>query len=199
MDRRTMLERLAWLLGAAALPGEALARAAPRARRFLDPVRTTLLSAIADTMIPQTDTPGALAAKVPAKFDALLRTWASPARRIELIGALARINAAAMAAEKVGFVALTPAKRYAVLTAFDAAALKTVPRTEKLSAMAAMMAGPAVADAGYGKLRELIIMLFFYSQEALTSVLTYEHTPGGWTPSIKVTPQTRGTGGLGMF
>lgn len=202
IDRRAMLAQLALLLGAASLPAEALAARAPRAaraRRFLDAGRTRLLSAVADTMIPQTDTPGALAAKVPAKFDALLATWASPARRIELVAALARIDAAALASEKTGFVALSPARRSAVLTAHDLAALKVVPRTEKLTGMAAMMAGPAVADAGYGKLRELIIMLYFYSEEALTSVLTYEHTPGGWTPSVKVTPQTRNTGGLGMF
>ena len=75
MDRRTLIERAAWLLGAAALPGEALARVAPRAargaRNFLTPARMTLLSAVADTIIPQTDTPGALGAHVPAKFDAL--------------------------------------------------------------------------------------------------------------------------------
>ena len=199
IDRREVLQHIALLLGAAALPAEALAARAPRARRFLNAPRMVLLSAVADTMIPQTDTPGALAAKVPAKFDALLLNWASPERRIELVGALARIDAAAMTADKAGFVALSPEKRNAVLTAFDAAALKNVPDTRNLKGMAAMMAGPAVADAGYGKLRELIISLFFYSEEALTSVLTYEHTPGGWTPSIKVTPETRNTGGLGMF
>jgi hypothetical protein len=197
-----MLERMAFLLGAAALPGAALARPArraPGARRFLDAGRMRLLTAVADTMIPQSDTPGALAAKVPAKFDALLINWASPARRVELAGALAKIEAAAMVQEKVGFAALSPEKRKALLTAHDAAALKNVPRTEKLTGMAAMMAGPSLADPGYGKLRELIILLYFYSEEALTSVLTYEHTPGGWTPSIKVTPETRNTGGLGMF
>jgi gluconate 2-dehydrogenase gamma chain len=199
MDRRTLLERMAFLLGVAAVPDEALARPAARAKKFLDAGRMRLLSAVAETMIPQTDTPGALAAKVPAKFDALLANWASPARRVELVGALARIDALAMAQEKVGFVALTPEKRYALLTAHDAAALKNVPRKVKLTGMAAMMAGPAVADEAYGKLRELIISLFFNSEEALTSVLTYEHNPGGWTPSIKVTPDTRNTGGMGMF
>ncbi len=199
MDRRSMLERMAFLLGAAALPGKALAGPAPRARRFLDADRTRLLSAVADTIIPQTDTPGALAAKVPEKFDSLLVNWASPQRRLELIGALARIDAAAMSQEKMGFAALTPEKRMTLLTAHDLAALKTVPRTQKLTGMAAMMAGPAIADEGYGKLRELIITLFFYSEEALTSVLTYEAVPGGWTPSVKVTPETRNTGGLGMF
>lgn len=199
IDRRMMLERMAWLIGAAALPGEALARAAPRARRFLSAPRMALLSAIADTMLPQTDTPGALAARVPAKFDALMLNWASPQRRIELLGVMAKINAAALAAEKRGFVALSPAKRNMVLTAVDAAALKSVPDTRGLKGMQAMMAGPSVADPAYAKLRELIISLFFYSEEALTSVLTYEHTPGGWTPSIKVTPETRNSGGLGMF
>ena len=199
MNRRTMLERMALLLGAAAVPGEALAAAAPRVRRFLDARRTALLSAVADTLIPQTDTPGALAAKVPAKFDALLVNWASPLRRTDLVGALAAIDAAAMAQEKKGFAALGPEKRKALLTVHDAAALKNVPDTRGLKGMAAMIAGPSVADPGYAKLRELIIILFFYSQEALTSVLSYEHSPGSWTPSIKVTPQTRNTGGLGMF
>jgi gluconate 2-dehydrogenase gamma chain len=198
-DRRGMLGTIAMLLGAAALPAEALAKPAARAKKFLDAGRMKLLSAVADTMIPQTDTPGALAAKVPAKFDGLLLNWASPARRLELVGALARIDAAAKAQEKVSFAALSPEKRNALLTAFDAAALKNVPRKEKLTGMAAMMAGAPVADPAYAKLRELIIALYFYSEEALTSVLTYEHNPGGWTPSIKVTPQTRNSGGLGMF
>jgi gluconate 2-dehydrogenase gamma chain len=199
MDRRAMLGRMALLLGAAAVPADAFAKPALGGKRFLDATRMGLLTAVADTMIPQTDTPGAFAAKVPAKFDALLINWAAPQRRTELVGALSEIDALAMAQEKMGFTALTPEKRNALLTAHDFASLKNVPRKEKLTGMAAMMAGPAVANPAYAKLRELIILLFFYSEEALTSVLTYEHSPGGWTPSIKVTPETRNTGGLGMF
>jgi gluconate 2-dehydrogenase gamma chain len=199
LDRRSMIGRMAMLLGVASLPVEAFAKAAPRSKKFLNVRRMRLLSAVADTMIPKTDTPGALDAKVPVKFDGLLANWASPERRVELLGALLKIDAAAMAQEKVGFAALTPAKRNALLSAHDAAALKGVPDTRKLKGMSAMMAGPSVADPAYAKLRELIIMLYFYSEEALTSVLTYEHVPGGWTPSVKVTPETRNTGGLGMF
>jgi hypothetical protein len=158
-----------------------------------------LLSAVVDTVIPQTDTPGALAAKVPAKFDSLLINWASPARRTELVGALDEIEKLALAQEKVGFAALSSDKRQTLLTTHDAASLKNVPRKQKLTGMAAMMAGPAFADEGYAKMRELIILLYFYSEEALTSVLTYEHVPGGWTPSVKSTPETRNTGGMDMF
>lgn len=199
LDRRSMLQRMASLLGAAALPGDALAVGAPRARRFLDAGRTSLLSAVADTIIPQTDTPGALAAKVPAKLDAMLVNWASPQRRAELIDALARIDTAAIAQEKSRFATLSPERRKDLLVAYDIAALKPVPRTDKLTGMAAMMAGPSVIDAGYAKLKELIVLLYYYSEEALTTELTYEHVPGGWTPSVKVTPDTRATGGLGNF
>ena len=199
MDRRELLGRMAFLLGAAALPMEALAKPAPRAKHFLDPARMRLLSAVADTIMPKTDTPGALDAKVPAKFDALLVDWASPGRRVELVGALSRIDAEAMAQQSKHFADLTPEQRYTLLTAHDLAALKSVPDTRGLNGMEAMMAGPAVADPGYGKLRELILLLYFVSEEALTSVLTYEHNPGGWTPSVKVTPETRNTGGLGLF
>lgn len=199
LDRRSMLERMAFLLGAAALPVEAFAKPAPRAKRFLDARRTGLLSAVADTIIPLTDTPGALAAKVPAKLDAMLVSWASPARRQELVGALARIDDVAKAQETKSFAALSPAKRKAVLGPHDAAALQAVPDTRNLKGMMAMMAGPSVADPAYAKLRELIILLYYYSEEALTTELPYEHAPGGWTPSIKVTPETRNPGGLGMF
>jgi hypothetical protein len=204
MDRRTLIERAAWLLGAAAVPGEALARVVHRAGRaaarpFLTPARMTLLSAVADTIIPQTDTPGALGAHVPAKFDSLLTNWASAERKVELVGALTKINDAAMAQQKKGFAALSPEQRKALLTPYDVAALKAVPDTRGLKGMAAMFAGPAVADPGYAKLRELIILLYFYSEEALTTELVYEHVPGGWTPSVKVTSETRNTGGLGMF
>ena len=203
MDRRTLIERAAWLLGAAAVPGEALARVAPKAGRgarpFLTPARMALLSAVADTIIPQTDTPGALAAHVPAKFDSLLQNWASAERKVELVGALTKLNDAALAQQKKGFAALTAEQRKALLTPYDIAALKAVPDTRNLKGMAAMMAGPAVADPGYAKMRELIILLYYYSEEALTTELVYEHAPGGWTPSVKVTPETRNTGGLGMF
>ncbi len=203
IDRRSMLERIAFLLGAAALPVEALARPAPRARTravaFLDAGRFRLLSAVSDTIVPQTDTPGALAAKVPAKLDAMLLGWASPKRQVELVGALARIDALAVGDAKPDFAAQTPEKRKQLLAAHDIVALKNVPDTRKLTGLAAMMAGPSIADPAYAKLKELIVLLYYLSEEALTTELTYEHVPGGWTPSIKTSPDTRPSGGLGMF
>lgn len=199
MDRRSMVQRMAFLLGAAALPSNVFANSARRAKRFLPAAQMVLLGAVADTIIPKTDTPGAVEAGVPAKLDAMLTSWASPERRIDLSRALADIDRASQAQHGKGFADLTPNVRFALLSAHDAASLKQVPDTRNLSGMAALMAGPSIADPGYAKLRELVILLYYYSETALTTELPYEHVPGNWTPSIKVTSETRAPGGIGMY
>ena len=65
--------------------------------------------------------------------------------------------------------------------------------------MRSLAEGPRVADPGYGKLKELIVVLYYYSEPALTKELTYEHAPGEWQPSIPLTPETRAAGGFGLF
>lgn len=203
MERREMLSRISWLLGAASVAGvagsPALAMAAGRSATYLAAPVFSLLSAVADTIVPRTDTPGAIDAHVPAKFDALLVSWASGERRYALTQALARIDAMAREKAGKGFAELPADQRKALLIQHDAAALKPVPDTRKLNPMEALMAGPAMADADYAKLKELIVLLYYYSEEALTSELPYEHSPGGWTASIKATPETRNPGGLGGF
>jgi gluconate 2-dehydrogenase gamma chain len=202
IDRRTMLERVLQLTGAAAVGGfssEALGRAASLGKRFLDAPTFALLAAVAETIVPRTDTPGALDANVPAKFDAMLTHWASPDRRVELRRALLTIDGLARARHGKAFVALGSDERTALLIAHDLAALKIVPRTRPLTGMEAMIASPSYADPGYGKLKELIVLLYYYSEEALTTELTYEHVPGGWTPSVPVTDKTRPSGGIGLF
>jgi gluconate 2-dehydrogenase gamma chain len=200
LNRRSMLHQIAALIGATALPLEALA--APRRRaavtRFLIPANYRLLIAIADTLVPVTDTPGALAAKVPEKLDGLLRNWASSKTRVEMNATLAAIDAAAMTADKKSFTALAPERRKAVLIEHEKAALKPVPRKEKLSGLAAMMGPPSVADAGYYRLKSLVVALFYNSEIAMTKEVIYEHNPGKWVPSLTITSGMRpfaGTGG----
>lgn len=224
MDRRVLLRRALLLVGAAAMPvgAEALAAAASTGKRLLDAPRFALLTALADTIVPATDTPGAVVAGVPANVDALLRNWASPTRRTDLIGALDAIDVLAKRGKGKAFAALSPAEREALLVPHDAAALKVVPRpapppttpvagastvvdprqgkTRQGAAQTiSLLSGPPVADPAYGKLKELIVTLFYYSETALTHDLPYEHAPGKWEPSIPVTPQTRPYGGAGLM
>jgi hypothetical protein len=218
MERRALLQRALLLAGATLVPTaslEALAKSGA-APQLLSNARFRLLSAVADTIVPVTDTPGALAADVPKNFDALLRNWASPIRRAELIAALERIDAHAREQGNKGFAAMTPSARNALLTLYDRSALApTAPGARPAALQAkpnittadpnygrlkqdpviAMMAGPSVADPGYVKLKELIVVLFYLSETALTHDLEYRHAPGAWQPSTQITPQTRPSGG----
>ncbi len=199
MDRRAMVARVAMLIGASALPASALAAPAKKTKRFLTATQLTLLGAVADTILPATDTPGALAAHVPAKLDGLLSNWASAETRIKLTGALARIEAAAMTQKHKGFAALAAAEREVVLRPHDAAALKKVlppPNAPKPSLFTQVN---YVVDPGYLRLKELVFNLYYYSETAMTHELIYEHVPGQWQPSIKLTPQSRPYMGTSSF
>lgn len=202
MERRDLLSHMLFLVGAAStvtLTAPALAKATARTKPYLDAPVFSLLSAVSDTIIPRTDTPGAIEARVPAKFDGLLATWASGQRRVELTQALARIDAAARSQAGKGFAELSSDQRYDLLAVHDIAALKPVPRKKQATGFASLSEAPSVVDPGYSKLKELVVVLYYYSEQALTSELAYEHSPGGWTASIKVTPETRPSGGLTSF
>jgi gluconate 2-dehydrogenase gamma chain len=199
MERRSLLQSLALLLGVAALPANALAAARKsNGKQGLSVDQFSLLSAIADTMIPATDTPGAIAVGVPRLLDKMLANWASPSRRLALIGAMSEIETLALTSDKKGYARLDPARRKALLLDHDKAALKPgPPPKEKLSALLAMLAGPPVANPAYLKLKELVITLYYASEVALTQELIYEHVPGKFVPSLKVTPETRPFAGVG--
>ncbi len=199
MDRRDLIQNLALLLGLTALPIEALAAPKKPVRRFLAAPQYALLSAVADTLLPITDSPGAVTAQVPARIDSLLGKWASAKTRTDVLAALGRIDAAAKAKKKMGFAALSAADRAAILRPHDAAALKAVPAPPGAPKVNFFSAIPYVADQGYLKLKELVIDLYYFSAVANTKELTYEHTPGKFQPSIKLTPKSRPYLGTGPF
>jgi gluconate 2-dehydrogenase gamma chain len=200
LDRRALIQRIALLLGATAIPSEAYAATKARARkRFLNSAQFALMNAVADTIIPTTDTPGAIAAGVPATLDGMLANWASVKTRSEVLAALGRIDAAAKAQKQKSFAALSPADRAAVLRPHDAAALKAVPPPPGAPKLNFFTAATYVADPGYHTIKDLVINLYYYSEVGTSNELVYEHNPGTFQPSLKVTPQSRPYLGLGPF
>jgi len=197
-DRRALLQQIGLLIGAATLPVEALAAPAPRAAKFLPPAQFALLSAVSDTLIPATDTPGALGAKVPQTLDAMLRNWASAKTKTEVLAAIAAIDHAALLSDHKPFASLPADRRKAVLIDHEKVALKDVPRNDGLSGIAALMGMASVADPGYHRIKSLVLSLYYNSEVAMTQELTYEHVPGKWDPSIKIIPGMRPFAGGGL-
>jgi gluconate 2-dehydrogenase gamma chain len=195
MDRRALMRNVALLLGAASIPTLAGCKAAMEGKGALDEVQMKLLTAIADTIIPETDTPGAVAAGVPKLLSGMLRDWASAETATEVTGAIAEIGK--LSGDK-NFAELDAAKRKALLVEHDKAAVQPgPPPKKKLTGIAAMMAGAPVANPGYVKLKGLIINLYYNSEIASTKELIFEPVPGKYIASLKVTPETRPFAGLG--
>lgn len=199
MNRRMMMQRALLLLGAAAVPLNSACSPQTKGGPFLKSDQFQLLNAVADTIMPNTDTPGALVAGVPKWLDHMLGSWASAETRAQITGALARIDAGAKAGKSKSFVALSVADRAAFLRLHDAAALKTVPAPP--NAPQGNLLAPVywVADNDYLKLKDLVVALYYSSEIAMTQELIYEHVPGAWQPSIEATTQTRPWASIGLI
>lgn len=202
LGRRALLGHGLALAGAVSTAGfsvEALAKAAAKPKRFLAKSPYASLSALADTIVPATDTPGALAANVPALVDALLANWASAETREAISGALGRLDAAAVAKSGKAFAALSAEERTALLTEHDKASLKAVPPPPGAKPAHPFSPAAYVVDPGYLRVKGLIIALFYSSEIGLTNELVYEHVPGKWQPSIKLEPGMHPFAGTGPF
>lgn len=193
VDRRMLLTRAMLLAGAVAVAGCDFLPGAGAAAK-LDGGQIKLLGAVADAIVPKTDTPGALEVGVPRLLAQIYADWASDESRAALSGALVRIDAAARKQTGRGFAALDPAARQVFLSGYDKAALAPAPPPP-----GAAQGAPSVADNGYYKLKELVVTLYYMSEAGLTTELTYEHVPGQWQPSIKATPETRPAMAFGAF
>lgn len=197
INRRVLMRNVALLLGAAAVPTLAGCKMAMEGDGALDEAQMKLLSAIADTIIPATDTPGAVAAKVPQLLSGLMRDWASEDTRIEIVAA---IDAVGTLSSNAKFTDLEAAKRHELLAPYDKAAVQPGPTPkEPLKGVAALLAGPPTANPGYVRLKRLIIDLYYNSEIAMTQELVYEHVPGKFVASLKATPETRPFSGVGVF
>ncbi|WP_445191695.1 gluconate 2-dehydrogenase subunit 3 family protein [Sphingomonas sp. Tas61C01] len=173
LDRRALLRSAFLIVGGIGLAPEALAQAAAGAGAgfFTAPERGTV-AALCDTMIPRTDTPGAVDAKVPQFLDSLMTNWASAASQAKFRDVVTRLEKSARAELGMPLASAPAAARTAWLTRQDAALL-------------------GANDAGYRDLKRLLLTGYYFSEPGATVELRYELVPGVWEPSIPITPATR--------
>ena len=98
--------------------------------RALDRRQHALTDTLVDLILPETDTPGARAAGVPAFIDTLLADWMDDGERGRFLAGLADVDARADAAHGRRFVDLEPDQQVALLTALDAEAYPESPPAE---------------------------------------------------------------------
>lgn len=135
---------------------------------FLSPDEVKFLSALADTIIPATQTPGALAAKVPQTLQNLLTHWASKETRRQWRTNLRLLR---NSLDKKGlFINLSSQDRLTQLTLLDKEVYAA--QTHPLS--------------GYRDIKATIGEAYYMSELGATQELDYLPIPGDWKGSIPV-------------
>lgn len=172
LSRRDVLQGLLLSLGGLAACGEgmpsgkikATQAASGDALRFYTESEMSLLTQIADALIPATETPGAVAVQVPGYLDAMMADWASTktqATHREWIAAIGReLNSIAGS----DFVRLDQDSQVSAVAALDEAAFGE--RAQEL--------------ANYRELKQMITDIYYVSEPGAVQELGWVPVPGRW-------------------
>jgi Gluconate 2-dehydrogenase subunit 3 len=186
LTRRALLQ----LAGLAALPAfahadeatlEAWAESihAQAGRPVADPFRTderALIAAIADGILPRTDTPGALDVGAPAFVEVIVMEWMTPEDRTAFRAGLAALDTRARAAYGLPWPALDPVQRDGELAWAEQPLDANHP-----------------AKATYRRLKGLLLHGYFTSDRVRREVLKVNITPGHFHGNVPVgTPAPAG-------
>jgi hypothetical protein len=171
IGRREAIRRAALAAGVVVAPewlmaiGQAVRPAAPGAR--LTSAHAAIAAAVADRILPRTDTPGAADVGVPAFIDLLYGEFMTPAERQMLTDGLTAVDAAAKAAHGSGFTALTTDRQDDLL--------RTIARAEE------------GRDRGFFRLiRSATVLGYFTSEQVGRNVLHYDPVPGTYDGCVPI-------------
>jgi hypothetical protein len=175
--RRQALLRLGALYGLA-LSGDVLAAvAAPKDRlvpELLSPDELALTGVLAELIIPQTETPGALAVGAHRTVDHLLAACALPPAQAAFRAGLARVDAATTQQAGKRFAALPAARQSVLLHAIDTGASPFTAEDQRF----------------FRQLKGYVAFAYYTSEAGATRELAYLPVPGGFTGKVKVTKST---------
>jgi gluconate 2-dehydrogenase gamma chain len=177
MNRREWLKCMSALaVGAVAAPSLlavfdafAASQKPDAAPRFFNPAQGSSIAAVADIVIPRTDTPGAIDAGVPVFIDQMFKDVYTKNEQQRYLAALA-------AFDKAGgkpFLQLDESQRKALVTKLHAEAVAVPLNTEI----------PPAADFVL-MTKKLTMLGFFMSEPGCTQVLQYVAIPGGFKADI---------------
>ena len=214
IHRREAIRRVTAMLGGVALVGGSNLIAACERRQVdvaaaaFTPDDIAFLDEIADTILPDTKTPGAKAAKTGAFMAVMVTDTYSPNDQKIFREGMSKLNDATKRAHNVSFMAATPQQRLAVLTALDREqkilmdareaadrrkrGLPPATDTKEPDAPGVELSGgPVTADTPvhyFRMMKELALLGYFTSEIGYTKAMRYAETPGRFDPCAPYTP-----------
>ena len=186
MDRREVLRRVSAILGGVALVGgsamwEACSRdnssvrqqGDPGTKVVFSPADVSFLDEVADTILPDTKTPGAKAAKVGAFMTVMVTDCYDEKDQHIFKDGMAKLDDASRKANGASFMSSTPAQRLSLLTGIDKEA-KTYSESKKHDD----------PTHYFRMMKELTLLGYFTSQIGATQAQRYVESPGRFDPCV---------------
>lgn len=145
---------------------------------FFSASEMALIAALSDTIIPQTETGGAVAAGVPDTLQALATDWGDDGFRSYWRQGLVKLSAALKGANGADFDAMEVGERLATLAPYDAKVFDG--ETE---------------DGFYRDIKSTIVQAYYMSEIGAAEELAYEPVPGEWIGCVPLSdfPKTWAT------
>ena len=180
VNRREALKRIASLMGGtvsasvilAIEKGYSATTSAASKPAILRPPQVAIVSAVAEIMIPRTDTPGAIDVGVPGFIDLMLKDVYTQKDRERYLTGVAELDAAAQGEQGKKFVALEAPQQVALVRKFHDAAV--VEERRPLGRRAHLQRSFILMT------KELTLLGFFTSEVGATQILQYVAVPGSY-------------------
>jgi len=166
-DRRGLLTGFSAFLGveivtplAQALAADMPANGFEGSRMFFSASERATLAALSERIIPTTDTPGAIAAGVPAFIEMMMVDWYQVSERLSFARGLDTLDGFVLARHHMPFAGATPAQQDEAITAA---------MNRKI---------PSLPDNYFEHCRQIVILGYYTSEIGATRERNYVPVPG---------------------
>lgn len=187
LDRRDMFKGLLAISAAGALaacggadePGIVSAPSEPSdGDGYFNVTEMAQIAALADTIIPATETAGAAGAGVPATLQALATEWGDDDFRAYWRAGLESLTSALEDEQNTSFIEMIAAERNSILSAYDARVFDS-----------------EIDDQFYRDFKATVVQAYYLSEVGATEELTYEPVPGEFIGCVELSdyPKTWAT------
>jgi hypothetical protein len=151
----------------------------------LSPHQDKTVTAIAEMIIPKTETPGATDAGVPAFIDQIVTEWYTDDQRAQFFAGLANVDARSRHKFNRDFVECSPDQQAAILTELGAQMIADAALTK---AQPDFDGDPKPSGNFYQTLRSLILTGYYTSEAGATAELNYQVIPDRFDACAEFNP-----------
>jgi hypothetical protein len=184
-SRRQVLMQIALAAGSAVMGRAASAgtsepsATAPSFKSKLGESQRLMVSQVAELIIPATDTPGAIAAGVPAFIDQIVSVWCTPKERMIFVSGLAALDAFCQARQGRAFSACDAQEQTLALADSEQRASHYRPSSGNIF-------NDTDEDAPFFyKLKQLTVLGYYTSEIGATQELRYEPVPNRYDGDLE--------------